>query len=177
MELRALSQHCGTEILGIDVRAIDDATLESLKAEVAERGVVMIRDQALRPEDHIDFARRWGGIDVNNYFPANGGYRSPGHALTVHATPHAWGTAVNIFKIGDTMLDQQDVLAPLVGLCHPFAEVALVERRDVRVTRRGDMVAGLALVEAVGHRRAGRGGEEEGREGEARHRHGRVRRE
>lgn len=41
---------------------------------------------------------------------ANGGYRSPGHALTVHATPHAWGTAVNIYRIGDRMLDERDVL-------------------------------------------------------------------
>jgi hypothetical protein len=41
---------------------------------------------------------------------ANGGYRSPGHGLTVHATPHAWGTAVNIYRIGDRMLDERDVL-------------------------------------------------------------------
>jgi hypothetical protein len=44
------------------------------------------------------------------HIAANGGYRSPGHQLTVHATPHAWGTAVNIYRIGETMLDQQDVL-------------------------------------------------------------------
>ncbi len=41
---------------------------------------------------------------------ANGGYRSPGHGLTVHATPHAWGTAVNIYRIGDRMLDEREVL-------------------------------------------------------------------
>lgn len=48
---------------------------------------------------------------------ANGGYRSPGHALTVHATPHAWGTAVNIYRIGDTMLDEREAL-------EHFAEIA-----------------------------------------------------
>ena len=51
------------------------------------------------------------------HISANGGYRSPAHALTVHATPHAWGTAVNIYRIGDTMLDQQDVL-------EQYAEIA-----------------------------------------------------
>jgi hypothetical protein len=51
------------------------------------------------------------------HISANGGYRSPGHALTVHATPHAWGTAVNIYRIGDTMLDERDVL-------EQYAEVA-----------------------------------------------------
>lgn len=51
------------------------------------------------------------------HIAANGGYRSPGHALTVHATPHAWGTAVNIYRIGDTMLDERDML-------EQYAEVA-----------------------------------------------------
>jgi hypothetical protein len=44
------------------------------------------------------------------HIAANGGYRSPCHSLSVHATPHAWATAVNIYKIGDTMLDQQETL-------------------------------------------------------------------
>ena len=51
------------------------------------------------------------------HIAANGGYRSPGHSLTVHATPHAWGTAVNIYKVGDTMLDEQEAL-------DHFAEIA-----------------------------------------------------
>jgi hypothetical protein len=44
------------------------------------------------------------------HIAANGGYRSPAHALSAHATPHAWGTAVNIYKVGDTMLDELEVL-------------------------------------------------------------------
>ena len=49
---------------------------------------------------------------------ANGGYRSPGHSLTRHATPHAWGTAVNIYKIGNTLLDSRETL-------EQYAELAL----------------------------------------------------
>lgn len=44
------------------------------------------------------------------HIAANGGYRSPGHALTLHATPHAWGSAVNLYRIGDTMLDNREAL-------------------------------------------------------------------
>jgi hypothetical protein len=44
------------------------------------------------------------------HIAANGGYRSPGHELMLHATPHAWGTAVNIYKVGDTPLDELDAL-------------------------------------------------------------------
>jgi hypothetical protein len=39
---------------------------------------------------------------------ANGGYRSPGHALTRHASRHCWGTAANIYRIGGTTLDSRE---------------------------------------------------------------------
>lgn len=41
------------------------------------------------------------------HISANGGYRSPGHALSRHASPHCWGTAANIYRIGDSYLDTQ----------------------------------------------------------------------
>lgn len=67
------------------------------------------------------------------HISANGGYRSPGHALTVHATPHAWGAAVNIYRIGDTMLDQQDVL-------EQYAEIAYSSMPGVYVRPFGTRV-------------------------------------
>ncbi|BCA59462.1 TauD/TfdA dioxygenase family protein [Sphingomonas sp. HMP6] len=74
MQIRPLSAQCGSEVTGIDVRAIGEADMAAIRAALAETGVVLLRDQQLSPEDHIAFARRWGEIDVNNYFPANGGY-------------------------------------------------------------------------------------------------------
>lgn len=74
MQIKPLAAHCGAEITGADVRTIDDAGLAAIRTALAETGVVLLRDQQLTPEDHIAFARRWGDIDVNNYFPANGGY-------------------------------------------------------------------------------------------------------
>lgn len=38
---------------------------------------------------------------------ANGGYRSPAHALSRNASLHCWGTAANIYRIGDTYLDDR----------------------------------------------------------------------
>jgi hypothetical protein len=52
------------------------------------------------------------------HIAANGGYRSPCHALSVHATPHAWGAAVNVYKIGDTLLDERDVLEHYAELAY-----------------------------------------------------------
>jgi hypothetical protein len=42
------------------------------------------------------------------HIAANGGYRSPGHALSTHASTHCWGTAVNIYRIGDDDLDTRE---------------------------------------------------------------------
>lgn len=43
------------------------------------------------------------------HIAANGGYRSPAHQLSCStATAHCWGTAVNIYKIGDTLIDNRE---------------------------------------------------------------------
>ena len=42
------------------------------------------------------------------WIAANGGYRSPSHRLTDHASPHCWGTAANIYRVGDEWLDTQE---------------------------------------------------------------------
>jgi hypothetical protein len=49
-------------------------------------------------------------LEVGTYVhvAANGGYRSPGHALSRHASRHCWGTAANIYRIGDTNLDTRE---------------------------------------------------------------------
>ena len=39
---------------------------------------------------------------------ANGGYRSPAHALSRHASRHCWGTAANIYRVGDSFLDSRE---------------------------------------------------------------------
>jgi len=42
------------------------------------------------------------------HIAANGGYRSPGHVISCNATPHCWGTAANIYRVGDTWLDTRE---------------------------------------------------------------------
>lgn len=39
---------------------------------------------------------------------ANGGYRSPSHALSAHASPHNWATAVNVYRVGGDYMDLKD---------------------------------------------------------------------
>jgi hypothetical protein len=57
-------------------------------------------------------------LEVGTYVhvAANGGYRSPGHALTRHASRHCWGTAANIYRIGDTYLDTREEIEKFAAL-------------------------------------------------------------
>ena len=70
MEMVPLALACGVEIRGVALTQAQGDSLEAIKQAVYENGVALFRDQHdFTPEAHIAFARRWGGIDLNNYFP------------------------------------------------------------------------------------------------------------
>lgn len=72
MEWFPLADRVGAEVRGIDLATVEGPALDALKALVWDQGVAVLRDQTLTPEDHIALANRWGGIDINNYFPLEG---------------------------------------------------------------------------------------------------------
>jgi hypothetical protein len=39
---------------------------------------------------------------------ANGGYRSPAHAGSASGSPHCWGTAANLYRIGNDYVDNEE---------------------------------------------------------------------
>ncbi len=69
MKLTEKTPKCGVEISDVSLAHCSDAEMEEIKQAIYEHGVAVFRDQEFSPEDHIKFGRRWGGIDVNNYFP------------------------------------------------------------------------------------------------------------
>lgn len=69
MEIRPMAPRCGVEIAGVSLNTCSEAAMNAIKAAIYEHGVAVFRDQEFSPEDHIAFARAWGGIDLNNYFP------------------------------------------------------------------------------------------------------------
>jgi|SRR5438128_2784316 len=44
-------------------------------------------------------------VDAPVYVSANGGYRSPAHQIGGAKSVHAWATAADIYRVGDTFLD------------------------------------------------------------------------
>ena len=55
---------------------------------------------------YLEQFRSAAGASV--HIAVNGGYRSPAHRMSLNATPHMWGTAADIFRIGSTILKSQD---------------------------------------------------------------------
>lgn len=74
MRIVPIEESIGVEVTGAQMAHLSDADLETLKQAVFARGVAVLREQELSPEQHIAFAHRWSGIDINNYFPLNGEY-------------------------------------------------------------------------------------------------------
>jgi hypothetical protein len=54
---------------------------------------------------HLSILRQHLGTYV--HVAANGGYRSPSHPVGEPASVHAWGTAANLYRIGDDWLDSE----------------------------------------------------------------------
>jgi hypothetical protein len=55
---------------------------------------------------HLELVREKVATFV--HIAANGGYRSPAHILSSDSSAHCWGTAANIYRIGDEYLDSQE---------------------------------------------------------------------
>jgi len=71
MQVRRYSAGCGAVVSGIDLADFSDALLHELRKAFLEHGVLFFEDQKLTPLDHIAFARRFGSIVVNKFFPEN----------------------------------------------------------------------------------------------------------
>ncbi len=70
MEMVPLATKCGVEITGVRLSEAEGGTLDAIRTAIYEHGVALFRGQDdFTPEAHIAFAKRWGGIDINSYFP------------------------------------------------------------------------------------------------------------
>lgn len=71
LTVRPMAGGCGAEVLGVDLANLSNSDWQGVRDAFSACGVIFFRDQTLTPEQHIDFARRWGGIDINKFFRAD----------------------------------------------------------------------------------------------------------
>ena len=70
MELKKLG--CGIEIRGVNIAAgLSDREIDGIRKSFAEHGLIFIRDQQISEQDHINFAKQFGEINVNRFFQAH----------------------------------------------------------------------------------------------------------
>jgi len=74
MSVMPVTKGCGVEVHGVDLAHLSNSEMEDIRSLYVDHGVIFFRDQSLTPEQHIAFAKRWGEIDINKFFPANGQY-------------------------------------------------------------------------------------------------------
>ena len=75
IEVVPVSGGVGVEVHNVDIkRGIDAGTFDELRAAFVEHGLIFLRDQDITPDEHIAFAKRWGEININRFFPRLDGY-------------------------------------------------------------------------------------------------------
>ena len=75
VEIKEVSGGVGVEVANINIGdGLDDAQFGAIQQAFIDNGLVFLRDQSMTPEQHIDFAERWGEINVNRFFPKVDGY-------------------------------------------------------------------------------------------------------
>ena len=60
--LQPLAPACGAEITGIDLTRADEASMQAVRASLAEHGVLFFRDQRFTPVQQIEVTRRFGPV-------------------------------------------------------------------------------------------------------------------
>jgi hypothetical protein len=70
-----------------------------------------------------DFRRE---VDAPVFVSANGGYRSPAHRINRGLSLHSWGTAADVYRVGDTYLDDEKSIGR-------YAQIAVSLGAEVRV--------------------------------------------
>lgn len=62
-EVRNLTNHIGTEIVGLQLADLNDKQKDELALLIAERGVVFFKDQKLSPQKQLELGQYWGQVE------------------------------------------------------------------------------------------------------------------
>lgn len=65
----SLAKHIGTEIVGLQLKDLNDDQKNELAALIAERSVVFFRDQDLSPAQQLELGKHFGQLEIHPAAP------------------------------------------------------------------------------------------------------------
>lgn len=71
IEAKPLSPTIGAELRGVDLAALDDATFAEVRRAWLEYKVIFLREQQCTAAQQMEFARRFGELEIHPFLPAN----------------------------------------------------------------------------------------------------------
>jgi len=75
LEIAPLTPAIGAELHGLDLsQPLSPPTIAALRAAMLDWKVLFFRDQHITTEQHLDFARAFGGLEVHPFAPHKPGY-------------------------------------------------------------------------------------------------------
>ena len=80
----------GVIATGVDFNHVDDATFASLHKAFLDHHVLCIRGSEISPQQHLDFAARWGSVHQHPYVPHIEGYPGMMMIYQVHPITETW---------------------------------------------------------------------------------------
>ncbi len=111
IEVRPLSGALGAEVSGVALdRPLADEDFRPLHRAFLDHGVIVLREQDLSPEQQLAFARRFGPIVANKFFPQVEGYPDVVRVLKEKHDTRNIGGAWH----SDHSYDQEPALASLL---------------------------------------------------------------
>jgi taurine dioxygenase len=112
IEVRPISGALGAELTGIDLsRELDNRTVSDIVQALSDHLVIFFRDQRLTPEQHIAFARRFGGLDVHDFVA-----HMPDHPEIIEVLKEASETGLNFGGVwhSDVTYQEQPALGSVL---------------------------------------------------------------
>jgi hypothetical protein len=63
-----------------------------------------------------------GASGASVHIAVNGGYRSPAHKMSLNATPHMWGTAADIYRVGSNIIKTKEMIEKYNDLAEDLSD-------------------------------------------------------
>lgn len=135
---RLLTPAIGAELIGADLCNVDETLVNEVRNALLTYKVVFFRDQELTPQQHIEFARQFGELEIHPATPAHQRYPEIlhlAHGPDSRGSENMWHSDVTWRECPSLGSILRAVTVPEVGGDTLFANMALAYSRLPKALR------------------------------------------